>query len=166
VPTGLNIDEVQEDIELLPGIVSCHHVHVWQLSDTKLVASLHVQVDFDFKGQGSARYMELARAVRDCLHEYGIHSSTIQPEFCLDPQHDHSASAEDDAHFHASDEGSSHGGNAKTASKQGSKAGSLRNDADACLLDCGDACGNGKTCCGPAETTEQSSEHNDHGHSH
>jgi len=169
VPLGLNIDEVQEDIALLPGIVSCHHVHVWQLSDTKLVASLHVQVDFDFKGEGSARYMELARAIRDCLHEYGIHSSTIQPEFCLDPQHDHSAPASDNTHFHgAAEDASSRSGPAasKTVSKQASKAGSLRNDADACLLDCGDACGNGKTCCGPTETPEQQQHSDEHDHDH
>lgn len=167
VPLGLNIDEVQEDIELLPGIVSCHHVHVWQLSDTKLVASLHVQVDFDFKGEGTARYMELARAIRDCLHEYGIHSSTIQPEFCLDPKHDHSAPADDSAHF----DGSSAAASSKlpkTVSKQASKVGSLRSDADPCLLDCDDACGNGKTCCGPAEqgSGEDSHDHDHAGHDH
>lgn len=165
VPTGLNIDEIQEDIQLLPGIVSCHHVHVWQLSDTKLVASLHVQVDFDFKGEGSARYMELARAIRDCLHEYGIHSSTIQPEFCLDPQHDHSAAAGDEAHFSPSADQSLLP-RPRTVSKQASKSGSLRQDADACLLDCGDACGNGKTCCGPAATSTEQSAGHDHDHDH
>lgn len=168
VPLGLNIDEVQEDIEQLPGIVSCHHVHVWQLSDTKLVASLHVQVDFDFKGEGAARYMDLARAIRDCLHEYGIHSSTIQPEFCLDPEHDHSAPADDDTHFDGAGAASSAvGSRPHTLSKQASKVGSLRNDADPCLLDCGDACGNGKTCCGPAKSgAEQSDGHDDHDHDH
>lgn len=35
--------------------------------------------------------MHLAQGIRKCLHEYGIHSSTIQPEFCLDPDHDHTA---------------------------------------------------------------------------
>lgn len=85
VPVGMRVDEIRADIEGLPGIIGCHHLHVWQLSDTKFVASLHVQVDYDFKGEGSSRYMQLARAVRKCLHAYGIHSSTIQPEFCLDP---------------------------------------------------------------------------------
>lgn len=160
VPLGLNIDDVQGDIEMLPGIISCHHVHIWQLSDTKLVASLHVQVNFDFKGEGSARYMELARAIRDCLHEYGVHSSTIQPEFCLDPGHDHSASGDDS---------SDHGAHAhsKTVSKQTSKTGSLRHEADACLLDCGDACGNGKSCCGPVQaSTEDGHAEADHHHGH
>ncbi|KAL1303664.1 hypothetical protein AAFC00_007018 [Neodothiora populina] len=167
VPIGLNIDEIQEDIELLPSIVSCHHLHVWQLSDTKLVASLHVQVDFDFEGEGAARYMDLAHAIRDCLHEYGIHSSTIQPEFCLDPQHDHSSPADSASHTAPSDAAAA-AARPKTVSKQASKAGSLKNDADPCLLDCGDACGDGKTCCGPEAQTQDAEGHDhDHeGHSH
>ncbi|KAG9562104.1 cation efflux protein, partial [Aureobasidium melanogenum] len=167
VPAGLSIDDIKEDIEELPGIVSAHHLHVWQLSDTKLVASLHVQVDFDFKGEGSARYMELARAIRDCLHEYGIHSSTIQPEFCLDPEHDHSAPLDDDDHFPGVDGASSR----KTLKGQPSNANSLRAAADACLLDCDDAC-NGKSCCAPAsaepaqDAHDHDHDHGDHGHGH
>ena len=140
VPSHIDVDHIKDDIEDLPGIVGCHHLHVWQLSDTKLVASLHVQVDFDFKGEGSARYMELAQAIRQCLHEYGIHSSTIQPEFCLDPDHDHV------------DENSP-GGSAKRSkptSRVTSKAGSVREPN--CLLECGDECGTGKGCCEPSQT--------------
>ncbi|KAH7076660.1 zinc/cadmium resistance protein-like protein [Paraphoma chrysanthemicola] len=134
VPEHLSIDDIKEDITDLDGIVSCHHLHVWQLSDTKLIASLHVQVDFDFKGDGSARYMDLARQIRLCLHEYGIHSSTIQPEFCLDKTHDHSAAPSDDS----SDE---------TVVR--SKNPSLKGAQDACLLECPDSCGNAKQCCEP-----------------
>jgi zinc transporter 1 len=134
VPENLSIDDIEADITSLDGIVSCHHLHVWQLSDTKLVASLHVQVDFDFKGHGSARYMELARRIRECLHEYSIHSSTIQPEFCLDASHDHSAVPSDES----SDE---------TAVR--SKNPSLKGGPDACLLECPDSCGNAKQCCEP-----------------
>lgn len=165
VPAGISVDEIKEDIETLPGIVSCHHLHVWQLSDTKLVASLHVQVDYDFEGEGSARYMQLARAIRDCLHEYGIHSSTIQPEFCLDPEHDHGASAEDHSHHEDHDDSHKSTPNGKAISKQASKAGSLRAQPDACLLECGDACGDGKTCC--AVPDKKGPGHDDHhGHDH
>ena len=135
VPENLSIDDITEDIINLDGIVSCHHLHVWQLSDTKLIASLHVQVDFDFKGEGSARYMDLARQIRQCLHEYGIHSSTIQPEFCLDASHDHSAVASDES----SPEDA--GGNSKNSSINGGQ--------DACLLECSESCGNAKQCCTP-----------------
>ncbi|KAF2118405.1 cation efflux protein [Lophiotrema nucula] len=139
VPAGLSIDDIKDDITDLDGIISCHHLHVWQLSDTKLIASLHVQVDFDFKGDGSARYMDLAQQIRQCLHEYGIHSSTIQPEFCLDPSHDHSATPTDDSSV---DE------NHPSGSGKNSKTGSVRSP-EACLLECGDDCGTAKQCCDP-----------------
>ncbi|OCL03551.1 cation efflux protein [Glonium stellatum] len=144
VPAGISVDDIKEDISELPGIVSCHHLHVWQLSDTKMVASLHVQVEFDFKGEGSARYMELARAIRTCLHEYGIHSSTIQPEFCLDANHDHSSGPDD-----SSCDGD-HAGSGSSTPIKGRKNGSVRGESESCLLECGDDCGNGKQCCIPA----------------
>ncbi|KAF1832366.1 zinc/cadmium resistance protein-like protein [Decorospora gaudefroyi] len=135
VPENLSIDDIADDITDLSGIISCHHLHVWQLSDTKLIASLHIQVNFDFKGEGSARYMDLARQVRECLHEYGIHSSTIQPEFCLDANHDHSTQGSDESGPEDAD------GNSKNPSVKGG--------ADACLLECPDSCGGGKQCCDP-----------------
>ncbi|OJD10229.1 hypothetical protein AJ78_08676 [Emergomyces pasteurianus Ep9510] len=52
VPADLSIDHIIEDIQSLPDIISCHHLHVWQLSDTKLVCSLHIQVSHDVKGEG------------------------------------------------------------------------------------------------------------------
>jgi zinc transporter 1 len=157
VPSHIDVDHIRDDIEDLPGIVGCHHLHVWQLSDTKLVASLHVQVDFEFKGEGSARYMELAQAIRKCLHEYGIHSSTIQPEFCLDPEHDHGNDVEVQLH-ESSPTGSAK--RSKPTSRVASKAGSVREPN--CLLECGDECGTGKGCCEPG-SSEGGDEH-DHGH--
>lgn len=130
VPHGVSIDHIKEDIERLPGVIGSHHLHVWQLSDTKTVASIHIQVDTEIKGEGSERYMHLAKQVRQCLHAYGIHSSTIQPEF---PQ---SSDTEDNQVA-----GSSH-------SQSGpSRTPSVRDgDPQACLLECGEECG-GKHCC-------------------
>jgi solute carrier family 30 (zinc transporter), member 1 len=143
VPIGLSVDEIKADIEELPGIVSCHHLHVWQLSDTKIVASLHVQVDCEVEGTGSASYMHLARQVRKCLHGFGIHSSTIQPEFCLqngeEEQTDVSGST-------VRGEGSGFSPKAGTGGKT-SKAGSVKSDPSACLLDCGDECRGKDQCC-------------------
>lgn len=157
VPAGISVDDIKEDIEELPGILSCHHLHVWQLSDAKVVASLHVQVEFDFKGEGSARYMLLARQVRRCLHEYGIHSSTIQPEFCLDSEHRHTSAQH-------SDHDGSGSPRPKTGSKGGSKAASMRSEAEACLLDCGDGCDEGGQCCAP--TVVEADLHKEEDHSH
>ncbi|KAF2766870.1 cation efflux protein [Teratosphaeria nubilosa] len=158
VPIGVDVEDIKEDIQSLPGVVSCHHLHVWQLNDTKMVASLHVQVAFDFKEDTSSRYMHLAQAIRRCLHEYGIHSSTIQPEFCLDPEHNHQEPADSHSH-HAGSSSPSGSGRGR------SNAGSDRDDADACLLECGDNCAPGKGCCPPAPKDEgQGHDHGDHVH--
>ena len=146
VPAGMSVDDIREDISLLPGVLSCHHLHVWQLSDTKLVASLHIQVEYDFKGEGSARYMQLARAVRRCLHEYGIHSSTIQPEFCLREDHNHTSRSASD------NEGD---GGAGDEVGRGSKTASVRSQPETCLLDCGDECGDGEQCCSPGQVENE-----------
>ncbi|KAJ6006948.1 hypothetical protein N7451_004892 [Penicillium sp. IBT 35674x] len=137
VPAGLSIDHIKEDIEGLPGITGSHHLHVWQLSDTKVVASIHIQVDTEIKGEGSERYMRLARQVRRCLHAYGIHSSTIQPEFA--PESD----TEDGPNLIQA-----------SSSRVGadevnlSQATSLRDgDSQACLLECDDNCAQGGQCC-------------------
>lgn len=137
VPPGMSIDHIKEDIEGLPGVIGSHHLHVWQLSDTKVVASIHIQVDTEIKGEGSERYMRLARQVRRCLHAYGIHSSTIQPEFA--PESD----AEDGNPTQPS---SSRAG---TDDPNGpSRAGSVREgDPQACLLECDDNCAKGGQCC-------------------
>ncbi|KAL8965430.1 MAG: hypothetical protein Q9197_006515 [Variospora fuerteventurae] len=150
VPAGISVDDIKTDIEDLSGVVSCHHLHVWQLSDTKKVASLHIQVEFDFKGEGSARYMQLARAIRRCLHEHGIHSSTIQPEFCLDSSHRHTSG------HNSEDEGSTSGGSrhgharSRRGSKRGSRTTSIRSQPDACLLECDEECGPASQCCAPS----------------
>ena len=142
VPVGIDVDDIKDDIEEIPGIISCHHLHVWQLSNVKYIASLHVQLEVDFKGEGSAGYMKIAKAVRHCLNGYGIKSSTIQPEFCLDTEHNHTSG-------NASDHDGG-GSTPRPRSKGGSKAASLRNDApEACLLDCGDECGEEGQCCAP-----------------
>jgi zinc transporter 1 len=133
VPPGMSIDHIKEDIERLPGVIGSHHLHVWQLSDTKIVASIHLQVDTEIKGEGSERYMRLARQVRRCLHAYGIHSSTIQPEFAPDSDVEDNGQAS-----------SSRG----TEDVLPSRAASVREgDPQACLLECDENCARGGQCC-------------------
>ncbi|KAK0384169.1 hypothetical protein NLU13_8257 [Sarocladium strictum] len=133
-PENICIADIREDIEALPGVVSCHHIHVWQLSDTKVVASMHLQVSFPIDTNSGEKYMQLARRARKCLHAFGIHSATIQPEFCLDVQHQHEA-----------------------------EAASLRLDGTAdgpknevCLLECVDNCA-APSCCPPTDNMSQAS---------
>lgn len=92
-PDHIDVNEIRQDIQTLPGVLSCHHIHIWQLSDTKVVASMHMQVSFPISEEGGEKYMQLAKRARKCLHAYGIHSATIQPEFCPD-ESQHVAAAE------------------------------------------------------------------------
>ncbi len=145
-PDHIDVNDIKEDIQDIPGVVSCHHVHIWQLSDTQLVASMHIQVAFSISEAGGEKYMELAKQVRKCLHAYGIHSATIQPEFCLDADHNH--------------------GNGPVMGLDGIVSQQRCGlDSDECLLECVDDC-QGKGCCSaPAATPEHShSEHDGHVH--
>ncbi|KAL1407704.1 Zinc resistance conferring protein [Vanrija albida] len=75
VPTHVSLEDVRKAIKSVPGVVSVHELHVWQLSETTVVASVHVLILRGFD------YMQVANEIRHVLHSHGIHSVTIQPEF-------------------------------------------------------------------------------------
>ncbi|KAI1382634.1 cation efflux protein [Hypoxylon trugodes] len=75
-PTGVNIDDVRHDLEKIPGIQSVHELHVWRLDQKKSIATAHVVVS----NNEMTDFMDRARTIGECLHEYGIHSATLQPE--------------------------------------------------------------------------------------
>lgn len=81
VPEGIDVNEIRQDITSLPGVANCHALHVWQLSDTNVIATIHIEVDHKVVKDSHEQYMQLASVIRDCLAAYGIHSATIQPEF-------------------------------------------------------------------------------------
>ncbi|KAH8899449.1 cation efflux protein [Thozetella sp. PMI_491] len=157
-PDNIDPNEVREDIQALPGVISCHHIHIWQLSDTKIVASMHIEVSFPISEAGGEKYMDLAKMARKCLHAYGIHSATIQPEFCLDRAHDH-----------AEDVAMQVDGGVDIVRPAKKTASVERN---MCLLECVDNCV-GQGCCTAASTAGSVStssppahSHHDHDHDH
>lgn len=75
-PLGVKIEDVRHDIESIPGVLSVHELHVWRLDQRKAIASAHVVVsDRDVE-----IFMRKAKVISECLHAYGIHSVTLQPE--------------------------------------------------------------------------------------
>ncbi|KAK0620344.1 zinc transporter 1 [Immersiella caudata] len=76
-PKLVDAKEVQEDLEMIPGVVSVHELHIWQLDENKTIASAHLV----FSDSDTSRFMYRAQLARECLHAYGIHSATLQPEF-------------------------------------------------------------------------------------
>jgi zinc transporter 1 len=75
VPNSISLDEVRSEILAVKGILSVHELHVWQLSESKVVASVHVTTS------RNVDFMDAAAQIRERLHHLGIHSSTIQPEY-------------------------------------------------------------------------------------
>ncbi|KAI0094741.1 cation efflux protein [Irpex rosettiformis] len=75
VPPTISLDEVRNAILAVDGVLSLHELHVWQLSENKIVASVHVMASRNHD------FMPVAAKIRKALHHRGIHSSTIQPEY-------------------------------------------------------------------------------------
>ncbi|KAK9721263.1 Zinc resistance conferring protein [Basidiobolus ranarum] len=75
VPRSIPVDELRNKILKIRNVISLHELHIWQLSDNKTIASIHIHVT------NVSDYMTVATDVKKLLHSYGIHSVTIQPEF-------------------------------------------------------------------------------------
>ncbi|PTB70754.1 cation efflux protein [Trichoderma citrinoviride] len=73
-PKTVDPEDVKHDIQMTTGPESVHELHIWQLDEHRTIASAHVIVD------DISRFTEKARTIRQCLHAYGIHSVTLQPE--------------------------------------------------------------------------------------
>lgn len=71
VPLGVRVQELQEAVDAIPGVVNVHELHIWQLTNTKMIASVHIVCS-------KAEYNDIAAAIKRLLHAFGIHSSTIQ----------------------------------------------------------------------------------------
>src|SRR5215470_18659787 len=63
-------------MEKVPGVLSVHELHVWRLNQHKAVASAHVTV----ADPSLELFQQQAKTISECLHAYGVHSVTLQPE--------------------------------------------------------------------------------------
>jgi solute carrier family 30 (zinc transporter), member 1 len=95
-------DELKSKIDRVDGVEDVHELHIWSLDNEINVASLHYIVDQknsnslvsnnlvsnDSISNHSISNDVTIRKIKDILHSYGIHSSTIQPEYsksCIEP---------------------------------------------------------------------------------
>ncbi|KAJ5892870.1 hypothetical protein N7504_009561 [Penicillium tannophilum] len=75
-PIGLDLSDVQHDLEKVPGVHSIHELHIWRLNQQKTLASVHVVVS----DPSVSTFLKTAKTINECFHAYGIHSATLQPE--------------------------------------------------------------------------------------
>jgi zinc transporter 1 len=83
-PLGVKLEDIKHDLESIPGVQSVHELHVWRLDQKRAIASAHIVVS----EPDIASFMKNVQVFRECLHAYGIHSATIQPELARDAEHD------------------------------------------------------------------------------
>jgi len=77
VPSDIDSNALQVELEGVPGIRGVHDLHIWQLVDSMIIASLHVSIS-----EADVSNFELiVSRCKKILHRFGIHSSTLQPEF-------------------------------------------------------------------------------------
>lgn len=74
VPNNIPLESVRSAIGGIPGVLNVHELHVWSLSESKTVASVHIMV------HNKDEFVEVSKKIRKVMHRFGIHSSTIQPE--------------------------------------------------------------------------------------
>ena len=84
IPKHLQIDRIKTQLlAKIPEIDSIHELHVWRLTDEKIIASAHLH------RKTLSNYMSIAEKVKKFFHSIGIHSTTIQYEY--DDDHEQSA---------------------------------------------------------------------------
>lgn len=80
IPKNLKLQEIKSQLlENVPEIDSIHELHVWRLTDEKVIASAHLH------RRDLSNYMSVAEKVKKFFHSIGIHSTTMQYE-CDDSQ--------------------------------------------------------------------------------
>ncbi len=72
VPEGIDLSQVRETLEALPGVVAVHDLHVWAMSTSETALTAHLVV-----AEGAPRGLT-ARAQQALSATYGIRHSTLQ----------------------------------------------------------------------------------------
>ncbi|KAL5044484.1 hypothetical protein BDW71DRAFT_209285 [Aspergillus fruticulosus] len=75
-PNKLDPADVKHDLEKIPGVLAVHELHIWRLSQHKVLASVHVTM----LDHSISAFSALSRTLQECFHAWGVHSVAIMPE--------------------------------------------------------------------------------------
>lgn len=84
VPKHIDMNQLTKDILDIDSVEELHEFHLWSLTNNIIIASLHARLHADSFGESDL----IIGKIKDILHKYNIHSSTIQPEWvenCMEP---------------------------------------------------------------------------------
>ncbi|XP_070684675.1 LOW QUALITY PROTEIN: proton-coupled zinc antiporter SLC30A1 [Pempheris klunzingeri] len=77
-PPHICVSDLGRRIASVPGVQAVHDLHVWQLTESFTVASVHVHCHAGFPIH---RCADLMSGVTKVLHSVGVSCCTVQPEF-------------------------------------------------------------------------------------
>jgi len=75
-PKGVDVDHLQDDLALIPGVVELHDLHVWSLSVGKPSLSVHIVAE-----QEDIAPRILRTATKICQEHFNILHTTIQIDY-------------------------------------------------------------------------------------
>jgi len=76
-PLFLDLEKIKDDLLQVPGVLSLHDLHVWHLSQSIILGSLHVCVS---PGMSLGEWEKTEQYLQHCFAAYGINHVTISPE--------------------------------------------------------------------------------------
>ncbi|XP_019743297.1 zinc transporter 1 isoform X1 [Hippocampus comes] len=77
-PPHVSLSDVRERIRSVPGVEEVHELHIWELYDSFMVASVHILCHNAFPIH---RCADLMSGVTKVLQSVGVRCCTVQPEF-------------------------------------------------------------------------------------
>ena len=83
VPEGFDVDDIQNRIQALDGVLNVHHMHIWAISTTETALTCHIVIP------EATMLEEVTDRVKDMLDDLGIHHSTLELETTSSHCHDH-----------------------------------------------------------------------------
>jgi len=76
-PSQVKIPSLKEKLLKVDCIQGIHDLHVWQLVDNLIIASVHASV----YNTDAANFKIICASIKKVMHKFEIHSSTVQLEF-------------------------------------------------------------------------------------
>ena len=78
-PEGMDVNELKEAVESIPGVLNIHHVHVWRLTDREIHCEAHVNLSKDVRVSETG---ELKNRLEETLRRrFHVTHATFQFEF-------------------------------------------------------------------------------------
>ncbi|XP_030007109.1 zinc/cadmium resistance protein [Sphaeramia orbicularis] len=77
-PPHISVSDLGRRIADVPGVQAVHDLHIWQLTDSSIVASVHIHCHAGFPVY---RCADVLLGVTRVLQSVGVNCCTVQPEF-------------------------------------------------------------------------------------